>query len=151
MTFFDQYDFSTSRERYWGYKRALEESGIAILDEYMCLGPHGYHTAQTLTETSLEQPEPPTAIFAMSDIQALGCIAAIHNKGLQVPDDISIIGYDDLEIAHYTGLTTVRQHLNLSGRVSVEYLLQLLDRQNTEQPSLPPLEVITRQTTRHLN
>jgi DNA-binding LacI/PurR family transcriptional regulator len=148
--FFDQYGFSTSQERYWGYERALKEHGLVVHDDDVQLGLHGYDAAKALTEIALQKPDLPTAIFAMSDIQALGCIATIREKGYRVPEDISVIGYDDLETAHHTGLTTVRQHLNLSGQASVEYLLQLLDRQSKAPPLLPPLEVMTRQTTRPL-
>ena len=149
-TFFDDYGFSTSKERYQGYIHALEEQGIAIQDAYVHLGSYGYDNAKTLTLRGLEQAQPPTAIFAMSDVQALGCIAAVGEYGLKVPGDISVIGYDDLEFAHHCGLTTVRQHLELSGHLSVKYLLELLSRQDAEPPMLPPLKVIPRQTTKPL-
>ncbi len=58
----------------------------------------------------------PTAIFTASDTQALGVIAAARELGLHVPDDLSVIGYDDIEAADYVGLTTVRQQLFESGR-----------------------------------
>ena len=62
----------------------------------------------------------PTAVFAASDTQALGVISAAHEAGLRVPDDLSVVGYDDIEIADYLGLTTVRQHLFESGRLGAE-------------------------------
>ena len=58
----------------------------------------------------LSLEEPPTAIFAASDTQALGVLEAARSAGLAVPQDLSVIGYDDIEIAKYLGLTTVRQH-----------------------------------------
>jgi len=83
----------------------------------------------------------------MSDIQALGCVAACRELGLRVPDDISIIGYDDLEMSYHTNLTTIRQYLELSGRLTIEYLIQHL-KGGTNPPDLLPLpEVITRRTT----
>jgi len=64
-----------------------------------------------------------------------------------VPEDISVIGYDDLEMSYHTELTTVRQHLELSGRITIDYVVQLL-KGGTEPPTLLPLpEVITRRTT----
>jgi DNA-binding LacI/PurR family transcriptional regulator len=60
------------------------------------------------------------------------------------------MGYDDLEFSYHVGLTTVRQHLELSGRVGIEYLLCLLKGDERPPPQLPPLEVIERQTTRTL-
>ena len=65
----------------------------------------------------------PTAIFTASDTQALGVIAAARELGLHVPDDLSVIGYDDIEAADYVGLTTVRQQLFESGRRGAEVLL----------------------------
>jgi LacI family transcriptional regulator len=86
----------------------------------------------------------------MSDMQAFGCLAAAREAGGRVPEDLSIIGYDDLEFSYHVGLTTVRQHLELSGRICIEYLLSLLQGDARPVPQLPPLEVIERQTTRTL-
>ena len=71
--------------------------GLLVNDDLVWLGPHGYASAKTLTTRLLAQPEKPTAIFAMSDMQALGCIAAIREGGWRVPEDISVMGYDNLE------------------------------------------------------
>jgi LacI family transcriptional regulator len=65
-----------------------------------------------------------------------------------VPDDLSIIGYDDLEISYHTRLTTMRQHLLESGRLAIDYLLKRLSGENCPVPLLPPIELIARQTTR---
>ena len=93
----------------------------------------------------------------MSDVQALGCMAAIRDAGLSVPKDISIIGFDDVESSRLIGLTTVRQHLETAGYLALNYLLKLLgettrnDHENmTTVPQLPPFEVVERQTTRRL-
>ena len=75
----------------------------------------------------------PTAMFTASDTQALGVIAAAREIGLHVPDDLSVVGYDDIEAADYVGLTTVRQQLFESGRLGAEILLardRQLDRTN---------------------
>jgi len=90
----------------------------------------------------------PTAIFAASDTQALGVIAAAHEVGLRVPDDLSVIGYDDVEAADYVALTTVSQRLFESGRLGAEILLAEIDRRS-EQPPIAKLspEVVVRATT----
>lgn len=145
--------FNTSAERFAGYRAAMEAHGLSIREEYVRLGPYGYESAKQLTAEVLQLPEPPTAIFAMSDMQALGCIAAIHDVGLRVPDDISVIGYDNLEISFHTGLTTINQNLETNGRLGTTYLLQLLNshgRNDLPLPQMPALEVIERQTTRPL-
>jgi LacI family transcriptional regulator len=85
-------------------------------------GPHGRSSAHRLTRELLSLPEPPTAIFAASDLQALGVLEAAGFEGFAVPDDLSVMGFDDLEVAPYVGLTTVRQPLQESGRRGIERL-----------------------------
>lgn len=142
------YGFPTSELRYEGYRAALDAYNVPPRDEYVCLGAHGEETAHGLTKTLLALDEPPTAIFAMSDIQAVGCILAIREVGLRVPEDISVIGFDDVQLSRYVGLTTIRQHLERSGYLGVQLLLSILTTPNSVQPPcLPPLELIVRGTT----
>ncbi|MEO8608855.1 MAG: LacI family DNA-binding transcriptional regulator [Chloroflexota bacterium] len=144
------YGFPTSELRYQGYVSALRESGVSYISEYVCLGAHGEETAHRLTEHLLALPEPPSAIFAMSDIQAVGCILAIREAGLRVPEDISVIGFDDVQLSRYIGLTTIRQHLEQGGYLGMQLLLDMLatpDKVIGRQ--LPPLELIVRGTTQH--
>lgn len=149
--FVDHFGFYTSSERFEGYKRALRARGLPVLDDLVWLGPHGYASARTLTTRLLAAPQKPTAIFAMSDMQALGCIAAIRESGWRVPEDISVIGYDNLEVSLHTGLTTIDQHLVDAGYVGMRALHRLIRRKdNSANEELPALEVIVRQTTRPL-
>jgi DNA-binding LacI/PurR family transcriptional regulator len=80
----------------------------------------------------LALPDPPTAIFAASDTQAMGVLEAARGRRLAVPEGLSLIGYDDIEIAEYLGLTTIRQLLFESGQRGVEILLDLLTRERQE-------------------
>src|SRR5260370_978848 len=84
---------------------------LSLKKNYFAVGQNDYDVSRMLCRDMLSQAKPPTAIFAMSDIQALGCVAACRELGLHVPDDISIIGYDDLEMSYHTDLTTIRQYL----------------------------------------
>jgi DNA-binding LacI/PurR family transcriptional regulator len=149
-TFVEDYTHNTSRDRFAGFRKALEEAGVRVDDSYVCLGPFDYEIAKQNTVKLLKLETPPSAIFAMSDIQALGCVAAVKEAGLRVPEDVSVIGYDDLELSYHTGLTTIRQHLELSGQKGLEHLLNLLKGKKTAAPKLPKLEVVPRQTTRRL-
>ena len=96
----------------------------------------------------LQLPDRPTAIFAASDTQALGVLEAAQDQRLRVPEDLSVVGYDDIEISEYIGLTTMRQLLYESGKRGVELLLEVL-----EDPAVKarcevlPTELIVRQTT----
>lgn len=152
------YGFSTSEKRYEGYRRALAAAGIELNPDYVQLGRHGRDVAYQLTLNLLELETPPTAIFSMSDVQALGCLAAIRDAGLSVPNDISLIGFDDVEPSRLIGLTTIRQHLEESGYLAMTHLLRLMDDRSvsgleavTEVPVPPPFEVVERQTTRRHN
>ena len=97
--------FSASEVRYKGYAKALYDHSIPLNPDYVQLGPPGRDAAYKLTMTLLALTEPPTAIFSMSDVQALGCLAAIRDAGFGVPGDISLIGFDDVEISQLIGLT----------------------------------------------
>ena len=119
------FNFVSSRHRYQGYCRALEAAGIHPRPEYHKQGEHNHYQAQVFTNELLDLPEPPTAIFASSDTQAMGCLQAVHKRGLRTPDDISIVGYDDIEVAEYLGLTTIHQPLYEAGLRSVELLLDV--------------------------
>jgi DNA-binding LacI/PurR family transcriptional regulator len=96
----------------------------------------------------------PTAVFASSDVQATGVLAAAAGLGLQVPEDVSVVGFDDIEIASYAGLTTVRQPLFESGRLGATLLLDALGAElaggapaaGTRRHELP-LELVVRATT----
>src|SRR5690606_3314601 len=128
---------------------ALQEYGVPCNPEYIFLGNHGEAPAHALTEQLLALPERPTAIFAMSDIQAVGCIRAIRDAGLRVPEDISVIGFDDVQLSRYIGLTTIRQHLDEGGYLGMRLLLEMLETPDNITPRrLPPLELIVRGTTR---
>ncbi|MBL8162714.1 MAG: LacI family DNA-binding transcriptional regulator [Anaerolineae bacterium] len=145
----NNYGIPTSELRYKGYLSALDDHDISFNSDYVCLGQHGEEIAYQLTQQLLSLPEPPTAIFAMSDIQAVGCILAIRESGLRVPEDISVIGFDDVQLSRYIGLTTVRQHLEQGGYLGMQILMDMIMTPEQVTPrQLPPLELIVRGTTR---
>jgi DNA-binding LacI/PurR family transcriptional regulator len=141
------YAIRPSEWRLAGYRKTLQDAGVPLTDGYIALAPHGLEQARQLTHRLLDLPEPPTAIFAPSDMQAMGILKAARERGLSVPDQLAIIGFDDLEMSDYIGLTTVRQPLKESGRVAVELLLaRLADHARPVQHVRLPLTIIKRQT-----
>jgi DNA-binding LacI/PurR family transcriptional regulator len=99
----------------------------------------------------LALPDRPTAIFAASDTQAVGVLEAAREMGLAVPEALSVIGYDDIEIADIMGLTTVRQPLFESGQRGAELLLAALGDPDIEPVhEVLPTELVVRSTTTHL-
>jgi DNA-binding LacI/PurR family transcriptional regulator len=144
----DPFRFHSSRDRTTGYERALERAGIPLRREYVRAGTHNRHVARSIAEELLRLPDAPTAIFAASDIQALGVLEAARGFGLAVPGDLSVIGFDDIDVASYAGLTTVRQPLFDSGRRGAELLLEVLAGvPPSATTETMPLELIVRATT----
>ena len=146
--FANPFGFTSSRDRFEGYRRALTRAGIEEAAEYVALGAHGRYEARDLAASMLSLLERPTAIFAGSDTQALGVLAAAQDLGLHVPDDVSVIGYDDIEACDFVGLTTVRQHLFESGRQGAQLLLaEIVERASTPQSVVITPEIVLRRTT----
>ena len=149
--FENPFGFTSSRDRFTGYERALASAGLGARPEWVALGAHGRNEARERACRLLSGPNPPTAIFAASDTQALGVIAAAREMGLDVPGDLSVVGYDDIEAAEYAGLTTVRQRLFESGRLGARLLLKEIE-QRSEDPistDLPP-DLVIRATSAQL-
>jgi DNA-binding LacI/PurR family transcriptional regulator len=145
----DEFRFDSSRDRTVGYELALANAKVPLCRDYIREGTQSRHIARSIAEELLRSPERPTAIFAASDTQALGVLEAARTVGLRVPDDLSVIGFDDIEIASYVGLTTVRQPLFESGRRGAELLLGALA--GVAPPvrvETLPLELVVRGTTR---
>jgi DNA-binding LacI/PurR family transcriptional regulator len=144
----DPFGFTSSRDREAGLTRALADAGVSIPAEWIGHGAHGRYEARDLARRMLSSDHRPTAIFTASDTQALGVIAAARELGLHVPDDLSVIGYDDIEAADYVGLTTIRQQLLESGRRGAEVLLAQIEDRSEEAPvvHLAP-ELMVRETT----
>jgi DNA-binding LacI/PurR family transcriptional regulator len=142
------FNFVSSRNRYWGYRKALEAAGIPLRPEYFGEDQHGRRQARNTAKRMLGLSDRPTAIFAASDTQAVGVLEAARDAGLRVPEDLSVVGYDDIEIADIMGLTTIRQMLFESGQRGVELLLETLESPQIEPVrEVLPTELIVRGTT----
>jgi LacI family transcriptional regulator len=143
------FGFTSSDKREQGYHEVLVEAGLDIAPELVRYGHHERDVAQGLAEDLLALKEPPTAVFACSDVQATGTLAAARALGLRVPHDLSVVGFDDIELAAYAGLTTVRQPLFDSGFVATKLLLGALQGEAvlTEEQHELPLELVERLTT----
>lgn len=142
------FSFTSSRDRQAGMTQELARSGLVMRQDWIGLGAHGRYEALDLARRMLASQPRPTAIFAASDTQALGVVAAAREAGLHVPDDLSVVGYDDIEAADYVGLTTISQHLFESGRQGAEMLLRQIDDRSDEAPisHLTP-KLVVRATT----
>lgn len=141
------YAIHTSDRRLEGFRRELCEVGLDLPAPYIGLAPHGMEQARHQAGLLLDLPEPPTAIFAPSDTQAMGVLKAARDRGVAVPGELAVIGFDDVEMADYIGLTTVRQPLEESGRVAVDLLLaRLAEPDRSSQRVTLSLTLVRRET-----
>jgi DNA-binding LacI/PurR family transcriptional regulator len=119
--------------RHRGYRLALAEAGVPPRPEYERVTDWGPEAGAAAAAELLALPEPPTAVFAGSDSQALGVLEAARRARRRVPEDLAVVGYNDIEVAAYLGLTTVHVPMRELGRRGVELLLRVV-----EQPATPP-------------
>ena len=139
---------ASSSPRRRGFLQAMEAASLEVPAGFVAEGPFGREAALELTNRILDRPRPPTAIVASSDTMALGVLEAAHELGMGIPDDLSVVGFDDIDVAPYLGLTTVRQPLEQSGSEGARCLLSLVDGPETEpERTYLSLELIERSTT----
>ena len=119
-----------------GFRKALKEARIKLPEELVRPTPDSQEQTRQVARELLSLPEPPTAIFAASDFQALNVLRVARQMDIRVPEQLAVIGFDDLDIAEYADLTTIGQHLDESGRLAVEILLAQI-----ESPTRPPRHV----------
>ena len=146
-----QVEMGCARDRLAGYQAALRDAGVAVASELIQEGdffqPDGYAGARAL----MGLLEPPSAIFASNDVSAFGVMEAVRDAGKRIPDDVSIVGFDDIPQAAQVNptLTTVRQPLEQMGRTAARMLLEIIG--NPERPAARvelPTELIVRASTR---
>ncbi|MET9877503.1 LacI family DNA-binding transcriptional regulator [Actinacidiphila glaucinigra] len=120
-------DMLCSLARLDGFRSAMGMAGLAVDNDLIRYGDFHVQGGHDGALALLEQPDPPTAIFAGSDLQALGVLEAARVKGLQVPRDLSVVGYDDLPLAQWASpsLTTVNQPLVEMAEEAARMLLRL--------------------------
>ncbi|MDT0477555.1 LacI family DNA-binding transcriptional regulator [Streptomyces sp. DSM 41014] len=116
-----------SRARYDGYRAALEGAGVPVDDALVVPGDFRPESGFRGCDALLDLERPPTAVFAASDQMALGAIEALRRRGLRVPEDMSVVGFDDLPEVRWSAppLTTVRQPLADMGKLAVRTVLRL--------------------------
>jgi len=142
------FGFVSTRRRYEGFRRAIDQAGLRLVDDWVRFGEHTQEAARQNAREILSMERRPTAIFVSIDTLALGVLAAIDDLKLRVPDDVAVIGFDDIQAATYMHLTTVRQHLVYSGQLGARWMLDWLARKDLPDPASValPLEIVERAT-----
>ncbi|MFC8450676.1 substrate-binding domain-containing protein [Kitasatospora sp. NPDC057223] len=137
-----------SRARADGYRAAMERAELPVPEGWLRPGEFNNHSGRTelaklLDETAASGQAPPTAVFAASDLQASGAYTCLRARGLRIPEDISVVGFDDLPVTRWSRptLTTVRRPLHDMAAMAVRTLVRLID---GEEVDLPRVELSTR-------
>jgi DNA-binding LacI/PurR family transcriptional regulator len=147
------FSYTSSRDRLTGYRMALAEAGIPYDETLVYAGAFTDTSSYEPMMTMLDLPDPPSAVFIGSDLVALGAVQAIHHHNLRIPDDISVIGFDDLLIGKYLQppLTTIHLPAYDLGRRAGEMILASIRGESFQTLRvLLPTELILRQSTRQL-
>ena len=137
------------KERLKGYRMALSMAGIPVREQYVVSGEWTSADAQARARELLAGRQPPTAIFATSDMQAAGVLMAARELGVRVPEDLSVVGYDNIPFAEFLSLTTMWQHHDQLARNAASLLLEELRTgvRTGERVVLQP-ELVVRSSTR---
>jgi len=142
-----EYSIHPVSMRLAGFRQAMQEAGLPVQEEFIRLAPYTQEQTRQAASELLGQPNAPTALFAATDFQALGVLKAARQLGIRVPEQLAVIGFDDLDMAEYADLTTVCQYLDESGRLAIEILLsRIVDPSRPAQHIHIPLTIIKRAT-----
>ena len=139
-----------SLERETGYRRALQEAGLKFDAQLVQQGDFGEQSGLEAGRLLLALDKPPSAIFCANDAMALGCMNAIRERGLQIPQDISVLGFDDMPAAAVAqpGLTTLRHPVAAMAQAAVQELMRRIQGQPGRRQRIEfPSELVVREST----
>lgn len=139
-------------DRMGGYRKAMRAHGLPIPEGFVAEGDFTAKSAYEAAKRIFEEQERPTAIFVATDLMAVGVLNFLHDEGIRVPDDVSVMGFDNLEIASLTRpmLTTVHNDPYMYGRAAGEQLLKQLRGETVERMSTVPHDLVIRQSVKAL-
>ena len=137
-------------DRLQGYRRALQKAGLPYEEALIEVGDYGLQKAEQATRKLVAQENRPTAIFAFSDEMAMSCLATLHNLGYKIPQDFSVMGFDNISYAQYCypALTTIAQPMTEIGIACMELLLPQLNGEPMQECNkILPHKLIVRNST----
>jgi LacI family transcriptional regulator len=136
-------------DRLRGYREACQDLGLGYRDEYVAYGDFYFDAGYAGAQRLLALDEPPTAIFTAADMMAIGAIRAAADAGVRVPDDLSIVGFDDIQLAQHIHppLTTLAQDKAGLGVAAARALLRQIEGADTAEPVTLPVSLIVRGST----
>jgi len=136
------------KSRLIGFQQTLKDAGLSLPSSYIRSASYEQEDSRKAAHELLNLPKPPTAIFAASDIQALSIMKTARMLNINIPEDLAVVGFDDIDVAEHVDLTTVRQQLDESGRLAAEMVLSRIDNPNRSPQHINlPLTLIERLTS----
>ncbi|MCC2685693.1 MAG: transcriptional regulator, LacI family [Paenibacillaceae bacterium] len=142
-------DDSTTKQKLKAFTDTLQAAGVEVREEWVLHGDYSMTSGMNVMNRLLELAERPTAVCCVNDFAAIGAIKALVGRGLRVPDDMAVAGFDDTPLASwYTPeLTTVSQNSELLGETAIEVLLALIRKQSARKSTVLAPELVVRQST----
>jgi LacI family transcriptional regulator len=128
-------ELESANRRLMGYRAAFEKAGIVLVEDWIACGDFTTETGLASARKLLALPDPPTAIFASNDQSAMGVFQAAQELGLRIPEDLSVVGFDNIMESSYMGLTTVDQFIYEMGYVATQMLIQLIKGETLDSPT----------------
>ncbi len=142
------YSLHATDERFYGFRKEIEKQGGVFREENAIFHDYGMDKTVDASKKLLSGPKPPRALFAASDLEAVGVLTAARELGLRVPEDVAVIGFDDIDLAGYMGITTINQSLDESGRTAATLLLEKMKSPGrTARNIMLSLKIVERFTT----
>jgi DNA-binding LacI/PurR family transcriptional regulator len=136
------------KSRLIGFKQTLQEAGLPLPKTYIRSAPYTPEETRQAARELLGLPRPPTALFAASDVQAVSIMKVARELNVKIPDNLALIGFDNIDMAEQVDLTTIHQHLDESGRLAAEILLSRIDESYRPLQHINlPLKLVERMTT----
>jgi DNA-binding LacI/PurR family transcriptional regulator len=144
----EKYAIHPIKSRLAGFKQVLHEAGFSLPKANIRSSPFTQKESRQAAYELLTLPKPPTTIFAASDIQAVSVLKIARQLNIKVPNELAVIGFDNIDLAEHMDLTTINQHLDESGKLAAEILLARMNKSNRPLQHVNlPLTLIERATT----
>ncbi|PUX01639.1 transcriptional regulator RbsR [Cronobacter malonaticus] len=138
-------DKTPARLRLEGYRTAMQRAGLPVAEGYEVIGDFEFAGGLRAMQSLLALPEPPQAVFMGNDAMAVGAYQALYQAGLRIPQDIALVGYDDIELASYMTppLTTIYQPKDELGELAIDVLIHRMAQPELQQQRLQLTPVLT--------
>jgi LacI family transcriptional regulator len=145
-------ELESSNRRLKGYRDSLDKAGNPIDEKLIVPGDYTTETGVICAKKLLSLDQPPTAIFASNDQTAMGVFQAAQEMSLRIPEDISVIGFDNITESKYMGLTTMDQFISEMGFVATQMLIKLINDESLDaQTYRMPTQLVVRDSCQKLS